>query len=669
MTSSETAPALASDAARERLEARRSRVVGLAATAVLSAFFAWWALASGAYFATVSLPGLIILAAVLAVLVIAELLPAGVRRRIDGPGSLAAAALFGLAAWSALSAVWSPSPDTALADGLKIAAYGLAFAFGAIVASGSGGRRELALVPLALTGLIVAAVTIARMLLGDDPAVMLNNSDNTLQAPLGYRNATAALYIVCFIAAAGLAAGRRGGFALRLPAAVVATLCAALAILCQSRASAPAFVLMLVFLIIIAPLKLRLVGWFVILIVPAFLVVPSMEALFEASGSAPVTEAGPEMAAAARAALLAGVVSLALSAAAIAVGPRLPGIGAETPRGNRAVLATVAATIVLGAVGFLVSIGDPGRWVDERLDELRSLETTSFENRSTRFGFEVGTGRLDFWRVAIDEMESSPFAGAGGGGFQYAYTLDRRRLTDARDAHSFELEIGSELGLVGLALIALALIAAAWSVWRTRVEGWDAAHVSAIALAIGFYWVVHASVDWFWSYPGLTAPVLATLGAAAGTRVRAGGLGLPSKATRAAVLVALAAVALAALPPFLSERQVDRAAALREEDPAAALAALDRANELNPLDEVPLLLGGELARRGGEPELARERFEDAVELRPDEWAGFFYLAVLDARTDRDRAEAELERARALNPLEPCLENLAAAVRCSSGKSA
>ena len=49
---------------------------------------------------------------------------------------------------------------------------------------------------------------------------------------------------------------------------------------------------------------------------------------------------------------------------------------------------------------------------------------------------------------------------------------------------------------------------------RRRASGPSAAGLSAVALASGTYWLVHASVDWFWPYPAITAPVMALLGSA-----------------------------------------------------------------------------------------------------------------------------------------------------------
>ena len=59
---------------------------------------------------------------------------------------------------------------------------------------------------------------------------------------------------------------------------------------------------------------------------------------------------------------------------------------------------------------------------------------------------------------------------------------------------------------------------------RARRLGPDPALVSIVALTAGAYWLAHASLDWFWPYPALTAPVFALLGSAcAPTLAPAGG--------------------------------------------------------------------------------------------------------------------------------------------------
>ena len=110
----------------------------------------------------------------------------------------------------------------------------------------------------------------------------------------------------------------------------------------------------------------------------------------------------------------------------------------------------------------------------------------------------IGANRPHYWRVAWIEYKSHPVLGSGAGTFS-DYWLHYRRGTDfARDAHSLYLETLAELGLVGLALVGMAL-AAPLTALRRRPN-------LAVAAVAGTYvaFVVHAAVDWDWELPAIT---------------------------------------------------------------------------------------------------------------------------------------------------------------------
>ena len=118
---------------------------------------------------------------------------------------------------------------------------------------------------------------------------------------------------------------------------------------------------------------------------------------------------------------------------------------------------------MLGVVAFVAAVGDPVDWIDERIDEFRTAGTPDLsEQRRAASRFNAGSGRYDLWRVALDDVADDPLLGDGGGGYQYTYLRKRdTATTNARDAHSVELELLAELGLPGLALFAAAIGGAA----------------------------------------------------------------------------------------------------------------------------------------------------------------------------------------------------------------
>jgi tetratricopeptide (TPR) repeat protein len=315
-------------------------------------------------------------------------------------------------------------------------------------------------------------------------------------------------------------------------------------------------------------------------------------------------------------------------------------------------------------------------WVGNRVEEFKGGGTPDLSAQSTRFGFNLESDRYDLWRVALDDAGDDPLLGDGGGGFQYTYLLKREVvLQTARDAHSIELEVLSELGVPGLALLLFALGAAAIGAFRARrlraptngdpPSALDAraASLAAIALTCGAYWLAHASIDWFWAYPAISAPVLALLGSACGAAMRT-----PDPARRGRVrpwIIAGAVVlALSVVPFFLSERYVNDAYAEWRSDLNRAYDDLDRAQTLNPLSDTPLLAEGAIADAAGDRERALAAFRQAAEDRPEEWAAHYLLAELLADERPELARSELERARELNPLSSEVQELGRELRAA-----
>ena len=261
----------------------------------------------------------------------------------------------------------------------------------------------------------------------------------------------------------------------------------------------------------------------------------------------------------------------------------------------------------------------------------------------------VGSGRYDIFRVALDEAKAEPLLGTGAGGFQYAYMRERESGTDLQDAHSFELEILSELGIPGLLMLMVGLGAAVAGAWRSRRAGPQASALTAIALATFAYWFLHSSVDWFWAYPAITALVFALLGAACAPAAAAAVGGGGRRAWRPVALALVGVLALSAVPPLLSERYVDAAYEGWRSDIGRAYDDLDRAASLNPLSEEPLLAEGAIALADGDRERALAAFSEAADKRPEEWAAHYYVADLSLRTDPALARSEARIALEQNP--------------------
>jgi hypothetical protein len=207
----------------------------------------------------------------------------------------------------------------------------------------------------------------------------------------------------------------------------------------------------------------------------------------------------------------------------------------------------------------------------------------------------------------------------------------------------------SETGIVGFLLFAAALgTAIAASARRARTDT-----VALAALGTFTCWLVHASVDWTWSFPSIGVPVFLLLGAAAARREDAR---LP---LRAAVPAALAAVALAAGAfglPWLAAHYVREALDGRG-NPAAAL---DTARSLDPISTDPLVAA---ASRAPSPRAAIEPLEKAVRKEPRSPDLLYALGRKQLLAgDRAAARSTLAHALRLDRGEPVIEQALADAR-------
>jgi hypothetical protein len=626
----------------------RARVATLLVVG-LATLFALWGSNEGAW----SGPGFYLGA--LALLAGAVLLLALVRFEGDlrlAPSTLVGlAALIALGAWSALSALWSPTPDVAVADAQRTWVYALTFSLGLWMALLLRANMRFALAPFVLAAGVVGIVTVATMASADaGDARRLLESDGTVQFPLGYRNANAAFFFISLFPAVGMALDRENDRLVRGFALAVATLSVDVALLSQSRGSAYAVAIAATLFIVLAPSRARALLWLALAALPAVGVVPALTALFSGAADGPVGGLADELHGAALATALTSVASLAVGLLAA----RQDDGGALVLRApsNRAVGRGLAAGLVAATVAFVVAVDNPIDWIGHRAEEFGGDQSPNLSERSSRFTFDVGSGRGDLWEVALDAGFDDPLRGEGGGGYEYRYAFERETDQIARDAHSAPLGVFAELGLPGLILLTIALGGIAVGARRSARLGARAAHLFAVALAAGGYWLAHSSIDWFWSYPGVTTPVFALAGAACATACLRSAAGL-ARARRWPRFVALAgALVLAAtlVPAWFSEIDLEQARDAGRDNPERAYGELDAAAEWNPLAIEPFLIEATIARRSGDHERALDAARQAAAERPEAWEAYALLAELNERRNPARSLEQAQMALALNPL-------------------
>ena len=243
----------------------------------------------------------------------------------------------------------------------------------------------------------------------------------------------------------------------------------------------------------------------------------------------------------------------------------------------------------------------------------------------------------------------------GAGNYDRTYFLERRTSEDIRQAHSIELQVLGELGLPGIAALALFLIAVLWGFARRARAARRSLEDRALAVAAGgafLVWLLHTSVDWLHLIPGVTGLALAFAAVLVGpwrrpaaeratTARRVVVLASTAVIVLGAVLVGRAAMAesyrsdardLVAASPVQAIAKADDSLALDDEAldtyyvKAAAYARLDQyqrarstlleATRREPHDFVTWGLLGDLAVRRGAMGQASVAYGEAARLNP-----------------------------------------------------
>jgi tetratricopeptide (TPR) repeat protein len=342
------------------------------------------------------------------------------------------------------------------------------------------------------------------------------------------------------------------------------------------------------------------------------------------------------------------------------------------------VLKGVAAALAVVAIGVTVAVG--GRaW-----DQFSSSDIQFPSQPEEHFSQLNGAGRHDFWRVAIDTFGEKPILGAGAGTYEFAWEQHRSIDMPVHDAHSLYLESFAELGVVGGVLVLMlvgSMLWAGFAAWRhapdpTR-ERYAALSAAMLAFAVG------AALDWFWELAALGSVFFIAGGIAVAARCRQlspaagpslvngagtrGPLGVERRRLASAqgrryglvVLgVAVAWIAAVALVgPLLVDRELSasRGAAGRQ-DLASAVDHAERARSIEPWAASPYVQLGLLAELQGDYATAVTHYTHAIEREDHNWQWYYLRSKAEhLGGDEAGAQADLEKARELNPRAGCLD--------------
>jgi len=561
------------------------------------------------------------------------------------PTRLALAAAAGLAVWSAASISWAAAPDLAWLEANRMALALCALLMG--IALGGwvrpGGAALAAGLTLASVPVVAWALSVKVL-----PTVAGGDGDpGRLSEPLGYWNALGLLVVAAVPGAVAIAARTRGPAWVRgLSAAWIALLLVAL-LLTYSRGSLVALAVVVALVLWLAPGRARALR--VLAAGAAGAVLPAVHGL-----TAPALTTDRLPAAARRdAGLGLGwrlLLGMAIAAAVLAAVDRLPARRPGRPRAARRAALAVAAALLIAAGGLAITRGgELAHWVGDRVSAGEDVRGVA--NDPGRLARADPNRRLEWWGEAARGFAGAPLAGNGAGSFPLVHLREREEAPSPRekvlDPHQIALRMASDLGVVGVALLAALVAAVWWGAARARRGGADPTVGYAIAIAAAF--ALHVQLDWTWSVPAVAVPafvasgvVLAALRLPEARPARV----LPTWSAGLLAALALAAAASAALP-WLAQREVAAGYS------GSAYAHAATARDLNPLSIEPDVLEVRAARARGDIPRALAAARRATRRQPASPRAWRLLAeaASGAGLPREARQARA-RVRELDPLGP-----------------
>ncbi|HZB24235.1 MAG TPA: O-antigen ligase family protein [Gaiellaceae bacterium] len=559
---------------------------------------------------------------------------------------LAVGLLAAFAAWSFLSILWADDRGAAWQGANRVLFYAAVFALFAVWPWRRGTAAALLgglAVGVAAVG-VLAFVSVAQ---SDTPGEHFTGG--IFVEPVGYHNATAALFLLPVWPALVLASRRELPVLARAVLWATAVLLAELSVLAQSRGAVVAFAISAVLLFTFVPNRVRALLVLVPCAVAVGLSLPALLDVYREVGGDEHTQAMND---AGKAIALSFVGVFAFGVAYALVDTRV----ALEPRVSRLASRAVGAAALVAIVAAVAYVmpSNPYERLSNAWDTFRAGYAASTEPSASHFTAGLGTNRYDFWRVALGDFREKPLVGIGADNFAIPYVRERKSDEEPLYPHSLQVQVLSQTGLVGAVLFLAFVAGAVAAVARARLFDPLTRAVAVSAAVSCAYWAAHGSVDWLWEIPPLGAMALAVLGMAAG-------LARPAPRDRAATRVALALVvpglvAAASLAlPWISAKEMRAAGSTWQRDPGAAFDRIERARALDPLSAEPDLLGGAIASRIGDVARMRTSFERALERTPESWYAELELAVAEALARQEASAAlHLDRAERLNPREPVI---------------
>lgn len=575
---------------------------------------------------------------------------------------VAGACLAALGALSGTSLLWADDAGRAFADTLLPVAYLGLFAFVVLVSPRSSARSWLGGLAAAIAA-VAAIALLSRVepgLFGGadrELAEQLPLAADRLSYPLGYWNALAAVMAIGAVLLVWLGAHARTVLGRALATAALALPVLAV-YLTQSRGGVAASVVGLAVLVVAGRRRARLLAVAALGGAGGALLVAlaaGREAFRTPFGGEAAESQGLEMGAAivatlAVVALVSHLADRRLSALAL---PRID----VSPRvaGRLAIAAAVLVVVVAPASGAVDEFSDPGGF------------SGAEEERIT----VQGSGRYQFWSVALDAFADQPLGGIGAGNYELAWNADPPIPWVVEHAHSLYLKMLAELGVLGPALM-LAFLALGAAAGAARLRRSSGSEVPA-ALAVLAAGALSASLEWTWEIPAAFGPVVVAVALLTGlaTLRPEWPRGLPERESRslpewlgsatsqrerfglgvALMLAGFACLWISGVVLLTEIQLAESRAAVDRGDLDEAATNARYATTIQPWAAEPRLQLAQVEELRGRIDAARDALEEAIERSPEDYQTWIVAARVASAAGMDaEARRASQRAAELSPV-------------------
>jgi hypothetical protein len=599
------------------------------------------------------------------------------RMLLAKPFYWASGLLLGLAIWSAISSLWSGSVELSVTEADRVLMY-LGVFLAAFLLAQTTQRRQRFGEGIAISLAAVAILALSTRLLPHVFDLSFEASSGTrLKYPTGYWNADAILF--SFTAALLLWMSRRSlSGALRwisvgaLPPTLLALY------FTHSRGGILTLLIAAGTLIVLSHDRLWYLATLLIaalLTMPAVLAVHSYPELSNNYDFPPIVGQGLKIGG-----IL--IVGIAVTLLAFWFLRRLE--RRASPPVRRA-LAISRDRRVLGGIAIVAAVAVVIAGIFYGGTAWDKFTSTDLGTPTSGLAEASGHGRTQFWEVALEGFDEKPILGHGAGTYQFAWDQLRPIAMSNTQAHSLYLQALDELGIVG-GLLALAMVLTmlwiGFTAWRAA--GGRERELYAVLLGISLAFGVGVAYDWFWQLALVGSVFFMATGilvaarcgqlwrGRAAARAREGvGVEVNQESRRFGLTVAGLAIAwltmLALIGPLLVDHEIHESnsaiatangastPALSAEQVESAVEHANTARSIEPWAATPYLQLGLLAQAKGEYGEAIGRFQQAIDREDHNWTLYYLRAkALHLAGQNEAAQADLAKAKDLNPLETCL---------------